>query len=99
MVIVKKVRDMKSLSGGEKSFSTVSLVLALWECIQPPFRILDEFDVFMDMVNRRTSLDMMIAYATENRRFQYIFLTPLTMSSVQSSDDVRIIYLQKTDGS
>ena len=49
-------RDMKTLSGGEKSFSTVSLVLAFWDVIPTPFRILDEFDVFMDMVNRRTAL-------------------------------------------
>ena len=93
-------RDMKTLSGGEKSFSTVSLVLALWECIQSPFRILDEFDVFMDMVNRRTALDMMTNFIKENRRYQYVFLTPLTMKSVDAThDDVQIVYLQKTDGS
>ena len=92
-------RDMKTLSGGEKSYSTVSLVLALWECIEPPFRILDEFDVFMDMVNRRTALNMMISYAQEQKRFQYVFLTPLTLNSLEKSDDVNIIHLQKTDGS
>lgn len=91
-------RSMKSLSGGEKSYSTVSLVLALWECIQPPFRILDEFDVFMDMVNRRIALDQMIAYARDRRQFQYIFLTPLTMNSVEASKDVNIVYLKKSEG-
>ena len=56
-------RDMKTLSGGEKSYSTISLVLALWSQIQPPFRILDEFDVFMDSINRRIALDQIINYA------------------------------------
>ena len=56
-------RDMKTLSGGEKSYSTISLVLALWSQIQPPFRILDEFDVFMDSLNRRIALDQIINYA------------------------------------
>ena len=54
---------MKTLSGGEKSYSTISLVLALWSQIQPPFRILDEFDVFMDSLNRRIALDQIINYA------------------------------------
>ena len=43
---------MKTLSGGEKSYSTVSLILALWYVMTPPFMFLDEFDVFMDEMNR-----------------------------------------------
>ena len=55
----------------------VSLILALWEEIQPPFRMLDEFDVFMDMMNRNKSVDMILDFAMKNRDFQYFFLTPL----------------------
>ncbi len=39
--------DMRSLSGGERSFSTVCFVLSLWAITDAPFRALDEFDVYM----------------------------------------------------
>ena len=34
-------KDTKSLSGGEKSFSTICLLLALWEAIGCPIRCLE----------------------------------------------------------
>jgi chromosome segregation ATPase len=72
-------KDPRSLSGGEKSFSTICLLLAMWEAIGSPIRCLgecmppvvrplraahgpriDEFDVFMDAVNRRISAKMIV---------------------------------------
>lgn len=41
------LNDMRSLSGGERSFSTVCFVLSLWSITESPFRALDEFDVYM----------------------------------------------------
>ena len=74
-------KDPKSLSGGEKSYSTICLLLSLWEAIGCPIRCLgtlisfypsfpsrlllalDEFDVFMDAVNRRISMKKMVSFS------------------------------------
>ncbi|KAI8612326.1 P-loop containing nucleoside triphosphate hydrolase protein, partial [Chytriomyces sp. MP71] len=78
-----KDKDPKTLSGGEKSFSTVCLLLSLWESMGNPFRALDEFDVFMDAVNRKISMTNMIQYARSGTQpCQYIFITPQDMSHV-----------------
>lgn len=87
-------KDTRSLSGGERSFSTVSFIMALWEAMESPFRCLDEFDVFMDMVNRRISMEMMLKVAKEQQERQFILLTPQDMSSIGSSRSVRIFRLQ-----
>lgn len=35
-------RQTKTLSGGEKSFSTICLLLSIWEAMGSPIRCLDE---------------------------------------------------------
>ncbi|EGC31845.1 hypothetical protein DICPUDRAFT_39295 [Dictyostelium purpureum] len=82
--------DTKGLSGGERSFSTVSLLLALWENMECPFRAMDEFDVFMDEVNRSISIKLLISKAEENKSKQYIFVTPLALNHLTSSANIRI---------
>ena len=39
--------DMRALSGGERSFTTVCFVVSLWVVLDSPIHILDEFDIFM----------------------------------------------------
>ncbi|XP_028460510.1 structural maintenance of chromosomes protein 6 [Perca flavescens] len=89
--------DMRSLSGGERSFSTVCFVLSLWAITEAPFRCLDEFDVYMDMVNRRISMDMMLKVAAGQRFRQFIFLTPQSMSSLPESKNISILCLKDPD--
>uniref|UniRef100_A0A7N6BF31 Structural maintenance of chromosomes protein 6 n=1 Tax=Anabas testudineus TaxID=64144 RepID=A0A7N6BF31_ANATE len=88
--------DMRSLSGGERSFSTVCFVLSLWAITEAPFRCLDEFDVYMDMVNRRISMDMMLKVAAGQRYRQFIFLTPQSMGASRNKI-IRILRLNDPD--
>ncbi|PSR71970.1 hypothetical protein PHLCEN_2v12180 [Hermanssonia centrifuga] len=83
-------KDPRSLSGGEKSFSTICLLLSLWESIGCPIRCLDEFDVFMDAVNRRISMRMMIDTANASDRKQYILITPQDMTNITIGKTVRV---------
>ncbi|KAF8436427.1 P-loop containing nucleoside triphosphate hydrolase protein [Terfezia claveryi] len=87
-------RGPKTLSGGERSFSTVCLLLALWEAMGSPIRCLDEFDVFMDSVNRTISVKMMIEAARRSIGKQFILITPQDMSSIDTSADVKVTRLR-----
>lgn len=79
------VRDTRGLSGGERSYSTLSFALALHDMTEAPFRAMDEFDVFMDAVSRKISLDTVVNFAVQQGS-QWIFITPHDISSVKALD-------------
>lgn len=68
-------RNTKTLSGGEKSFSSICLLLAIWEAMGSPLRCLDEFDVFMDNVNRAISTNMLVRCVAPSSNALSIWLT------------------------
>ncbi|KAM0322401.1 hypothetical protein ACHAQA_009468 [Verticillium albo-atrum] len=85
-------RSTKTLSGGEKSFSSICMLLAIWEAMGSPLRCLDEFDVFMDNVNRTISTKMLIDAARRSVSRQYIMITPNAIEGRASlGKDVNII--------
>ncbi|KAG8834848.1 Structural maintenance of chromosomes protein 6 [Serendipita sp. 399] len=83
-----KQKDAK-MSGGEKSFSTICLLLSLWDAMNCPIRALDEFDVYMDAVNRRISMKMMLDVA-KNSDKQHILITPQEMGNIQLGPEIRV---------
>ncbi|KAK1578542.1 hypothetical protein Q3G72_031095 [Acer saccharum] len=82
------VRDTKGLSGGERSFSTLCFALALHEMTEAPFRAMDEFDVFMDAVSRKISLDTLVDFALAQGS-QWIFITPHDISLVKQEERIK----------
>ncbi|KAJ5162448.1 hypothetical protein N7492_007840 [Penicillium capsulatum] len=83
-------RGAKTLSGGEKSFSQVCLLLALWEAMGSPIRCLDEFDVYMDHINRKMAIDMLMIAARRSIGRQFILITPGSRTDITMSADVRV---------
>ncbi|XP_027496737.1 structural maintenance of chromosomes protein 6 [Corapipo altera] len=86
--------DLRALSGGERTFSTVCYILSLWNITDSPFRCLDEFDVYMDMLNRRIAIDMILERANFQQYRQFILFTPQSIRSLPKSPHIRILCLQ-----
>jgi len=102
------VKDLKQLSGGERSFTTVAFTLALGSETDMPFRAMDEFDVFMDAVNRRIAMENLLTFAREHKELQFVFLSPQDMTAMTAArehcaarghpipeDFVRIVAMRK----
>jgi chromosome segregation ATPase len=85
-----RVKDTRQLSGGERSFTTLCFIMAMNELSECPFCCLDEWDVFMDVVHRKVSLDKMMQYTQQHREKQFILITPLDLGNIVAGPLVRI---------
>ncbi|KAM0675892.1 Structural maintenance of chromosomes protein 6 [Gurleya vavrai] len=68
--------DKNTLSGGEKSYAGICLLLSLWPSVCCPVKILDEFDVYMDNLNRKSAIESILEYFKDESS-QLILITPL----------------------
>ncbi|KAG8954943.1 Structural maintenance of chromosomes protein 6 [Tulasnella sp. 424] len=82
----QRAKEARSLSGGEKSYTQVCLLLALWESVGCPIRCLDEFDVFLDAPNRGICMNLLAEAAKSSEAKQYFFITPLDTGSFIKPD-------------
>jgi chromosome segregation protein len=55
----KKVKELNSLSGGERSLTSIALLFAMSQVNPPPFLVLDETDAALDESNSRKYGDML----------------------------------------
>jgi len=80
-------------SGGERTLSTVGLLLAVQKMKPSPFRILDEFEIHLDPENfERVSLLLKEA----SRDTQYIVVTPARLRIPPHAD--RVVFISKYEG-
>ncbi|ODQ47637.1 hypothetical protein PICMEDRAFT_32072 [Pichia membranifaciens NRRL Y-2026] len=80
------LRSVESFSGGEKSYGQIAFLFAIWGPMHSRVRGLDEFDVFMDNINRRIALKLILSKVAENPKRQTIFITPLGVANVEGLD-------------
>lgn len=66
------------------------LLLALGETLETPFRILDEFDVFLDAEVRKLTIKSLIHVAKKMKHRQFIFITPQDLSGIKTDNEVTI---------
>jgi chromosome segregation ATPase len=84
-------KDVNALSGGERSYANFALLMALGESLENPFRIMDEFDIFMDCDIRKIVIDQLIKMAKEMGHRQFIFITPQDVSNVTPDPMLKIL--------
>ena len=83
----EKARNVDTLSGGEKSFSQMALLLATWKPMRSRIIALDEFDVFMDQVNRKIGTGLIIKKLKDIARTQTIIITPQDIGKIADIDN------------
>eukprot|EP00835_Amoeboradix_gromovi_P000347 NODE_12_length_45166_cov_0.552511.p2 type:complete len:1104 gc:universal NODE_12_length_45166_cov_0.552511:30976-27665(-) len=86
-------RDVKSLSGGEKSYASVCFLCSLWHHVPSPLRCLDEYDVFMDPLTRQIAIGILMESA-ESTPCQYILISPQDASTLKDRDNMKIHVLK-----
>jgi len=81
-------------SGDEKGYMQMCLVLALGEKLEPPFCILDEFDVFLDGPTRKLTISMLIHLAKNKMSHrQFLFIMPQDLMGITPDPQLKILKL------
>ena len=52
------------------------LIAALWDNMNPPFRALDEWDVFLDALNRKEISKTLLNFGLKQSDYQFFFISP-----------------------
>lgn len=90
-----RYREVSTFSGGEKSYSQMALLLATWRPMRSRIIALDEFDVFMDQVNRKIGSKLIVKKLKDIPNTQTIIITPQDIGGIAEIDDsVRILRMR-----
>ena len=54
----------------------MSFITSLWNHMSPPFRALDEWDVFLDPLNRKKVAEKLVKQGLQKRSYQWFFISP-----------------------
>ena len=63
------------------------LIAALWENMNPPFRALDEWDVFLDALNRKSISRTLLNFGLKHDENQFFFISPQGAGDIKEDVD------------
>ncbi|CAG9540602.1 unnamed protein product [Cercopithifilaria johnstoni] len=90
------LQDLRGLSGGERTYTSACFVMALWQAMETPIRCMDEFDVFLDLNNRKIVMELFADLATRQYpSYQFIFFTPQGVADFAHRDRVQLFEMPK----
>ncbi|VDM10652.1 unnamed protein product, partial [Wuchereria bancrofti] len=90
------LQDLRGLSGGERTYTSACFVMALWQAMGTPIRCMDEFDVFLDLNNRKIVMELFADLATRQYpSYQFIFFTPQGVADFACRDRVQLFEMPK----
>jgi len=87
--------DAYTQSGGERTTSTMSFLLALQRHVRSPMRAVDEYDIHMDPKNREIIAKMLIS-TVKDANAQYIVITPSQVTFAK--EEANVITVQNVEG-
>jgi chromosome segregation ATPase len=87
-----RCNDVRQMSGGERSYTTLCLLMSLGHVMETPFRLMDEYDVFLDEMSRKITLTSICTYALLplNLNKQFFVITPHELKHVKPTNQVRV---------
>ena len=80
----KKLQNLSSLSGGEKSMASLALIFAIQRYDPSPFYVLDEIDMYLDNVNAEAVSKMI----KENSSYAQFILISLRKVTLKEADHI-----------
>ncbi|KAL3994866.1 RecF/RecN/SMC N terminal domain family protein [Acanthocheilonema viteae] len=90
------LQDLRGLSGGERTYTSACFVMALWQAMETPIRCMDEFDVFLDLNNRKIVMELFADLATRQYpSYQFIFFTPQGVADFARRDRIQLFEMPK----
>lgn len=85
--------SLESLSGGERSLALACFLLSVWNYQPPPFRLMDEWDLFLDDLSRAAVERMLQAHCRVSG-CQHIFASPRPPGHLEEGEE-RLFLIQR----
>lgn len=80
-------------SGGERTVSTISYLMAIQSMTDCPFRLVDEINQGMDEKNERRIFRTIVKQSSGPDLPQYFLITPKLVTGLEYSEDVTILFI------